>query len=81
MECPLYPPKADIELLPIAGMDTRPPLPRGGQSVANAARLTLLGKRNGAEAIKGECFVNSFVKTKHVLDGIHEGRFAVLIAI
>jgi hypothetical protein len=25
--------------------------------------------------------LNSFVETKHVLDGIHEGRFAVLIAI
>jgi hypothetical protein len=70
-----------LKALTAAGIDTRPPLPRGGQSVANAARPTLLGKRNGAEAIKGECFVSSFVKTKHVLDGIHEGRFAVLIAI
>jgi hypothetical protein len=26
-------------------------------------------------------FVNSFVKAKHVLDGIHDGRFAVLEAI
>ena len=51
-----------------------------GSSLA-AAGPTLLGKRNGAEAIKGECFVNSFVKTKHVLDRIHGGRFAVLIAI
>jgi hypothetical protein len=24
---------------------------------------------------------NSFVKAEHVLDGIHDGRFAVLVAI
>jgi hypothetical protein len=60
---------------------TYPPVPLGGQSLANAAGAIFLGKRNGAEAIKGECFVNSFVKTKHVLDGIHEGRVAALIAI
>jgi len=27
------------------------------------------------------CCVNSFVEAEHVLDGIHDGRFAVLVAI
>ena len=25
--------------------------------------------------------VNSFIKAEHVLDGIHDGRFAVLVAV
>ena len=57
---------------------------RGGLLLSGSS-LALRGhpswQAERAETIKGAYFVNSFVKTKHVLDGIHEGRFAVLIAI
>ena len=43
-------------------------------------RLWFGGPRCG-EATWGGGHVLSFVETEHVLDGIHDGRFAVLIAI
>ena len=42
---------------------------------------TLLASGTARKAISFPCFVNSFVKAKHALDGIHDGRFAVLEAI
>jgi len=45
------------------------------------ARFFNLNYQPTALSISSRCCVNLFVKAEHVLDGIHDSRFAVVVAI